>query len=107
MDYVTKATAWVVWLGLVAAAPAQQPVGISAIATGGAVVVESRGGPITYKAVVDPKAGGDISDVRLPADGPVVSRELNDVFYLGSHDDEYTLRGWTGKPRFSLSCEVD
>ncbi len=46
------------------------------------VVIESKGGPITYKAVVDAKTGGNIAQVKLPADGDVVPRQLNDIFFL-------------------------
>ncbi|HEX3316280.1 MAG TPA: hypothetical protein VHR72_15385 [Gemmataceae bacterium] len=74
---------------------------------GKTVVVESRRGPLTYKVVIDPKTGGNITQLRLPADGPVVGRELNDLFFLGTHGEEYTLRGWTGRERFLQSCTVD
>jgi hypothetical protein len=68
---------------------------LSAVKSGDTIVIASQGGTLTYKAVVDGKRGGDITQVSLPADGPVVARELNDLFYHGTHGEEYTLRGWT------------
>src|SRR5437667_283844 len=70
---------------------------LSAVKTGDEIVIESRGGALTYKAVVSSKTGGDITEVSLPADGKVMARELNDIFFHGAHGDQYTLRGWTGK----------
>ena len=75
--------------------------------SGDSVVIESRGGPLTYKAIIDGKAGGDIGQVRIPADGEVIARELNDIFFLGTHGEEYTLRGWTGRSKFTLACAVN
>jgi len=72
---------------------------VSAVKSGDAVVVESKGGALRYKVVVDGKLGGDITQLSLPANGPVIAREINDVFFLGQHGEEYTLRGWTGPAR--------
>ena len=90
---------------LVGSASASGPE-VTATKDGKAIVVECSGGPLTYKAVIDPKTGGGISQLRLPADGPVVARELNDLFFLGVHGEEYTLRGWTGREKFLQSCSV-
>ncbi len=98
------------WFFLVSIAAAQTPnksSALSAVKSGDSVVVESKGGLITYKAVVDAKTGGNITELNLPADGNVVARELNDIFFLGDHGEEYTLRGWTGRNRFPISCAVD
>ena len=43
----------------------------------------------------------------LPADGNVIARELNDIFFLGEHGEEFTLRGWTCRNRFPITCAVD
>jgi Polysaccharide lyase len=80
---------------------------LSAMKSGDSVVVESKGGPLTYKPVIDPKNGGNITQLNLPADGNVVARELNDLFFLGDHGEEYTLRGWTGRDKCTISCAVD
>src|SRR5260370_40461701 len=80
---------------------------LSATKSGDAIVVESAGGTVTYKAIVNAKQGGNITEVRLPADGDVIARELNDIFFLGAHGEQFTLRGWTGKSRFNISCSVD
>ena len=80
---------------------------LTAIKSADAIAMESRGGSVTYKAVVDRKQGGNITELRLPAGGDVVARELNDIFFLGAHGEQYTLRGWTGKTRFNISCSVD
>ncbi|HEY8750639.1 MAG TPA: hypothetical protein VIM11_21825 [Tepidisphaeraceae bacterium] len=80
---------------------------VSAVKSGDAVVVESKGGALRYKVVVDGKLGGDITQLSLPANGPVIAREINDVFFLGQHGEEYTLRGWTGPAKFNISCNVD
>ena len=77
------------------------------VKAGDSVVIESKGGPLTYKAVVDAKRGGNITRLSLPADGKVIARELNDIFFLGDHSGEYTLRGWTGRDRCTISCAVD
>src|SRR5882724_7142208 len=97
------------WLCLAAVLSAANVPGaiVSAMKTGDDIVVESRGGALTYKAVLSSKAGGDITEVRLPAGGKVAARELNDIFYHGTHGDEYTLRGWTGKTKFIISCSMD
>ena len=80
---------------------------LSAVKSGDTIAIASQGGALTYKAVVDGKRGGDITQFSLPADGPVVARELNDVFYHGTHNKEYTLRGWTGRDRCNLSCSLE
>jgi hypothetical protein len=80
---------------------------LTATKSADAIVIESTGGPITYKAIVDPKKGSDITDLQLPADGPIVARELNDIFFLGQHAQDFTLRGWTGPSKFIQSCSVD
>jgi len=100
------------WLCLASFASAQAPDAkkksiLSAVKSGDSIVVESTGGPIAYKAVVDAKTGGDITQLNLPADGKVIARELNDIFFLGTHGEEYTLRGWTGRNKFTISCTVD
>jgi len=80
---------------------------LSAAKAGDAVVVESRGSALTYRAVVDGKHGGDISQIRLPADGQVVAREVNDIFFLGQHAEDFTLRGWSGPEKFNIACAVE
>src|SRR5258706_8955253 len=80
---------------------------LSAVKSQDTIVITSTGGPLTYKAVIDPKIGGDITPFRLPPDGDVVARELNDLFFLGEHGDQYTLRGWTGRSQFTLSRSPD
>jgi hypothetical protein len=80
---------------------------LSATKSGDSVVVESKGGSVTYKVVMDPKIGGDISELNLPADGKIVARELNDIFFLGYHGEEFSLRGWTGRDKFRIACAVD
>jgi len=105
--------AWMAsWLCLMPFASAQTGVAnkssvLSAVKSVDSVLVESKGGPLTYKAVVDAKTGGNITRLSLPADGKVIARELNDIFFLGDHGGEYTLRGWTGRNRFTMSCAVD
>ena len=94
-----------VWAGSLVSAQTPGPQVVAA-KDGKSVVVESRGGPVKYKAVIDPKTGGNITQLRLPAGGDVVARELNDLFFLGNHGEEYTLRGWTGRERFLQSCTV-
>jgi len=88
-------------------ANAGDAVRVSATRSADSITIESTGGSITYKAVVDTKRGGDISDFRLPASGDIVGRELNDIFFLGNHGEEYTLRGWTGPKKFTISCSAD
>jgi hypothetical protein len=85
----------------------QSPGVLSALKTGDTIVVESKGGAVTYKAVVDSKQGGNITQICLPGDGEVIARELNDIFFHGDHGEQYTLRGWTGKSKFILSCSID
>jgi hypothetical protein len=80
---------------------------LSAAKSDGSIVITSTGGALTYKAVIDPKSGGDITQFRLPADGEVVARELNDLFFLGQHGDQYTLRGWSGRIKFVIACSAD
>lgn len=80
---------------------------LSAVKTGEDIVVESRGGTVTYKAVLDAKTGGNMTEVRLPADGNVIARELNDIFFHGAHGEQYTLRGWTGKSKFIMACSMN
>jgi hypothetical protein len=80
---------------------------VTAVQSGATVVIESRDGAISYKAVLDPKTGGDITQVCIPADGPVVARELNDIFFLGEHGEDFTLRGWTSPSKFGISCATD
>jgi len=103
--------AWSISLVCCASASAQvaaQSEGIvSAVVADDTIVIESKGGPITYKAVVDKKAGGNISAVCLPASGNAIARELNDIFFRGTHDEQYTLRGWLGESRCVLSCSMN
>jgi hypothetical protein len=80
---------------------------VSAVKVGDTITVESKGGPLSYKAVVNSKEGGDITQVNLPADGRVAALGLNQIFFFGTHGDQYTLRGWTGKEKFVLSCSTD
>jgi hypothetical protein len=80
---------------------------VSAVNTSDKIVIESTGGPVTYKAIVDAKSGGDISELRLPANGNVVASNVADIFYYGTHGEDYTLRGWTGRNKFTLSCSQD
>ena len=75
--------------------------------SGDSIVIESKGGAQTYKAIIDPKAGGNITQVSLRADGSVVARELNDIFFHGKHGEEYTLRGWTKREQCIVSCKMD
>jgi hypothetical protein len=32
---------------------------------------------------------------------------VNDLFFHGEHGEQYTLRGWTGRSKFAVSCSVD
>jgi hypothetical protein len=80
---------------------------VSAVKTGDKIVVESTGGPVTYQAIVDAKSGGDITDLRLPGNGNVVASNIADIFYYGTHGEDYTLRGWTGRSKFTLSCSQE
>src|SRR5882724_10820688 len=80
---------------------------ISVVKTGDEIAIESRGGALTYKAVLSGKEGGNITQVSLPADGPAIARELDDIFFHGTHGEEYTLRGWTGKSKFIISCSMN
>jgi hypothetical protein len=80
---------------------------VSAVKADGAILIESRDGPISYKVTVDPKSGGDVSQLRLPATSDVVGRELNDLFFLGRHGEQYTMRGWTGREKFTMECSAD
>jgi hypothetical protein len=80
---------------------------LSAAKSGDTIIIESKGGPLTYKIAIDPKRGGDISDLQLPADGKIIAREINDIFFLGEHGDQYTLRGWTGPNKFTISCSAN
>jgi hypothetical protein len=79
---------------------------VTAAKTGDSVAIESKGGSLTYKALVDAKRGGDISDLCLPADGGVVAGAINDIFFLGAHGEEFTIRGWTGPGKFTKTCAV-
>jgi hypothetical protein len=81
--------------------------GMSAAITGDDLVIESKGGTLSYRAGVDRKRGGNITLLCLPAGGKSVVRDLNDIFFHGSHDNEYTLRGWTGRSACILSCSTD
>jgi hypothetical protein len=96
-----------IWCLHIAVACANGAGQVSATKASGSITIESTGGLITYKAVVDTQRGGDISDFRLPASGDIVGRELNDIFFLGTHGEEYTLRGWTGPNKFTISCSAD
>jgi hypothetical protein len=80
---------------------------LSAAKSENSVTVESKGGALSYKAVVDGKNGGDIGGLHLPADGDVIAGQLNDIFFLGTHAEDYTLRGWTGPNKFTITCSVD
>jgi hypothetical protein len=94
-------------LALAQAAGATKAVEVmSAAATEDELVVESRGGPVSYKAVVDRKKGGDIKRLCLPANSESVADDLNDLFFHGTHEDEYTLRGWSGRDRCILSSSA-
>jgi len=85
----------------------QSPSTLTAIKADNSVVVEAKGGALTYKVTVDPKSGGNITQLCLPADSKPVARELNDIFFLGQHGEEFTLRGWTGKDKFTISSNVE
>jgi len=85
---------------------ANNPV-VSAVKTGDEIVIESTGGVLTYKAVLSGKEGGNLTRVCVPANGPAVARELNDLFFHGTHGEEYTLRGWTGKSKCIILCSMD
>src|SRR5579859_5542900 len=80
---------------------------VTATKSGETIIIESSGAALTYKALVDPQKGGDIANFQLPASSAIVARELNDIFFLGQHAEEYTLRGWTGPEKFIQSCSVD
>ena len=80
---------------------------VSAVKTANKIFIESSGGAVTYKAIVDEKSGGDITELSLPVDGKVVVRNVADIFYYGTHGEDYTLRGWTGKSKFTLSCSQE
>src|SRR4051812_30610897 len=57
---------------------------VSAMKTGDKIIIESMGGAVSYKAVVDAKSGGDITELNLPADGNVIARNVGDIFYFGT-----------------------
>jgi hypothetical protein len=80
---------------------------LTAMTSGDTIAVSSRGGVLSYQAIVNAKRGGDIAQLSLPADGPVVARELNDIFYHGAHGEQYTLRGWSGLEKCNLSCSIE
>ena len=71
---------------------------MSATTTESNLIVESSGGPVSYQAVIDRNRGGNIRRLCLPADGQSVVSDLNDIFFYGHHHNEYTLRGWSGRP---------
>jgi hypothetical protein len=110
---MTHVFGWVVTCLCLASLVAAQPPDatknsiLTAAKSGDSVVVEAKGGAISYKVVVDPKAGGNITQLALPAGGEVIARELNDLFFLGAHGDDYTLRGWTGRDRCIVACAVN
>ena len=80
---------------------------MSAATTEKELVIESKGGPVSYKAVVDRNQGGDIKQLCLPADsGPAMS-DLNDIFFYGRHDNEYTLRGWSALAKCIQSSSAE
>jgi hypothetical protein len=82
--------------------------GMSVAETESELVIESKSGPVTYKAIVDRNQGGDIKELRLPTDSGPVMNDLNQIFFHGTDGDEYTLRGWSGRSKFisSSSAEV-
>jgi hypothetical protein len=104
---------WSLCLGMASFTFAQAPeatkIGalLSAVMTGDDLVIESKGGMSSYKAVLERKKGGNITQLCLPPDGPAVVRDLNDLFFHGRHGKDYTLRGWTGRSRCILSCSMD
>jgi hypothetical protein len=79
---------------------------MSAVTTTDEIVVQSKGGSPSYRAVVDGKRGGNIAQVSLPAGVNAVVRDLNDIFFHGTHGDQYSLRGWTGRSNCILSCAM-
>src|SRR5438552_3785170 len=104
---------WLFCVGLVSFAIAQaaetRSSGLMSVTTTeNELVIESKGGPVSYKAVVDRNKGGDIKQLCLPADSGSVVSDLNDIFFHGTHHDEYTLRGWSGLAKCILlsSAEV-
>lgn len=62
---------------------------MSAATTKNELVIESKGGPVTYKAVLERNKGGDITQLFLPADSGSVLSDLNDIFFHGTHHNEY------------------
>jgi hypothetical protein len=79
---------------------------MSAVGTNDEIVVQAKGGALSYKAVVDRKLGGNITQVSLPAGDKAIVRDLNDIFFHGTHGGQYTLRGWTGRSNCILSCAM-
>jgi hypothetical protein len=95
-------------LTIAGAAEAPKTTGVvSAVATDNEFVIESKGGPVSYKAVVDRKKGGDIKQLCLPANAQSVTDDLNNLFFHGTHGDEYTLRGWSGRDRCILTASAE
>src|ERR1043165_5489395 len=58
---------------------------VSAVKTANKIFIEAGGGAVTYKAIVDEKSGGNITELSLPVDGKVVVRNVADIFYYGTH----------------------
>jgi hypothetical protein len=91
----------------IASEPSPPAKGMLATASASELAIESRGGPVTYKLVVDRKTGGSIKQLCLPAAGPPVANDLNDLFFFGAHQPDFTLRGWTARDNCTLSCSAD
>jgi hypothetical protein len=110
---VKRISLWLFCLALACAtwtqaAAATKGTGLMSVATTETeLVVESSGGPVSYKAAVDRKKGGDIKQLCLPADGKPVTSDLDNFFFHGKHADEYTLRGWTARDQCILSSSVE
>jgi hypothetical protein len=92
--------------GTQAAEVAKASGGMAATTTENEVIVQSDGSPMNYKAVIDRKKGGNIQELCLPAKSQPVASDLNNLFFHGSHGDDYTLRGWSGRDACILSSRV-
>jgi hypothetical protein len=80
---------------------------LSATPTQSDLVIESKGGPVNYKAVIDRNRCGNIKELHLPANGGPVVSDLNGIFFFGVQDHEYTLRGWSGRAQCIQSSSAD
>ena len=79
---------------------------MSATTTEKEILIQAAG-PVNYQAVVDRQKGGDIKQLCLPATSQPVVDDLNNLFFLGRHGEDYTLRGWTGRDTCILSSAAE